>query len=77
VKLLDDGVEDAVQMPGQDLRRALGAELIRKRLGECGEAGDVGEQRGTVDALGKGAAGGDRAAPITGDVRGGPVECDR
>ena len=34
VELGDDGVEDPVQMPGEHLRGALRAELVRERLGE-------------------------------------------
>ena len=45
--------EDTVQVAGELLRAAVGSELAGKRLGERGEARDVGEQRGAADAIGE------------------------
>ena len=54
VQALDEGVEDPLQHVGELLCAALGAELVGKRLGEGGEAGDVCEEgraaHPTVDA---------------------------
>ena len=77
VKLLNDGVENAVEVSRQDLRRALRAQLVHEGLSKGSETGDVGEQRGAMDTLRQGQAGGKRGAPVTGDICRRPIRRDR
>ncbi len=74
VELRDHGVEDPVQVGGELLSPALGAELLREGLGQRREAGDVGEERRSVDAVGHRPARGERPPEIAGEVRLGVLE---
>ena len=74
VELGDDGVEDEVEAGGQLLGAALRPELGGERLRQRREAGDVGEERRAVHAVGQLDAGRERPPPVAGDVRLGVVE---
>jgi hypothetical protein len=69
VDLCDQRVEDAVEVRAQRLRCAVAAERVRERLGQRGEAGDVGEHARALRPLGERAACGDRDPAIARDVR--------
>jgi hypothetical protein len=73
VELGDHGMEDAVQVACQLFGPAPWPVLPGERLGQLGEPGDVGEERGAPDAVGKLAARGERSAPVAGQVRLRPV----
>jgi len=57
---------DIVEAIRQLLGAALGAELRGKRLGERCKAGDIGEQRSAMRAIGKALAAHERAAAVVG-----------
>ena len=61
-------MEDAVQVAGQHLRGALRAELVRERLGQRREAGDVGEERRPATRSGSDSPRRERPAAVAGDV---------
>lgn len=63
MQLAEDGGEDQLQYGGQLLGPPLRAEFGGQRLGQRGEAGDVGEQRRTLDTVGQLAAGARRRSP--------------
>ena len=76
VELGDHGVEDPVQMPGEHLRGALRAELVRERLGDGREAGDVGEERRARDTRRQRLPGGQRATAVAWNIGPGGIRND-
>ncbi len=67
---IDEGVEDAVDVRGELLGSALWAERVLHRLGERGEADDVGEQRRAALAVRKRLAVGHRLAAVGREISG-------
>jgi hypothetical protein len=68
VDLFDERAVYPVEMAGKLLGAAPGAKLDGERLGQGGEAGDVGEQHGAVGAVGQSSAPRHRKAAVGRDI---------
>lgn len=68
VDVADEGVVDAVEVAGEFLDAAAGAEFAGEGFGEGGEPGDIGEQGGAAGAGGQVTAFGHGLVPVACDV---------